>query len=148
MSRKPRWASEAAALAIHERLVAEHGGAPDLLDAGALDTALASPRNRFAHGGRDLFRLAAAYASAVARDHPFRDGNKRVALTVASVSLELNGYRLDAPENDAAAATLALSTRKIDEEGFAAWLRDSSSTIPGRKTRSEKRQGREEPDSR
>jgi len=130
VSRTPKWISKAAVLAIHEQLLAEHGGAPGLLDEGMLDAALASPRNHFAHGQKDLFHLAAAYASAITRDHPFLDGNKRVALTLAGVFLELNGYRLEAPENDAVNAMLALSTRDIDWEGFAAWLHDSSATIP------------------
>ena len=130
MSPEPKWVSKAAVLAIHECLLAEHGGAPGLLEEGRLDAALASPRNHFAHQERDIFRLAAAYAHGITRDHPFQDGNKRVALTIAGVFLELNGFRLEAPENDAVSATLALSTREIDEEGFAAWLRDSCSKIP------------------
>jgi death-on-curing protein len=125
--REPRWVSKAAVLAIHERLVAEHGGAPDLLDEGKLDAALASPRNHFAYEERDLFRLASAYAQALTRDHPFQDGNKRVALTVAGVFLERNGYLLGASEQDAVKAILALVTRELEEEGFAAWLRAASS---------------------
>ena len=142
MSAQPRWISKAAALAIHEQLLAEHGGAAGLIDEGRLDAALSSPRNHFAHGEKDVFRLAAAYAHALTRDHPFRDGNKRVALTLAGVFLELNGFRLEAPESDAAGATLALSTRGIDEKGFAAWLRDSSSKIPVPRSRKRKEGGR------
>ena len=130
MTSEPKWISNAAVLAICDRLIAEHGGASGFLDERKLDGALASPRNHFAHGQTDLFRLAAAYAWAITRDHPFRDGNKRVALTVAAVFLELNGYRLDALENDAVSAVLALSARDVDAEGFAEWLRDSSTKIP------------------
>jgi death-on-curing protein len=128
--REPKWVSKPAALAIHERLLAEHGGPAGVLDEGKLEAALASPRNHFAYGEKDLFQLAAAYAHAITRDHPFQDGNKRVALTLVGVFLELNGFRLDAPENDAVNATLALSTREIDQDGFAAWLRASSSKAP------------------
>jgi death-on-curing protein len=125
---EPKWISSAAVLAICDRLIAEHGGASGFLDVGKLDSALASPRNHFLHGEKDFFRLAAAYAWAITRDHPFRDGNKRVALTVAGVFLELNGYRLDASENAAVSAMLALSAREIDAESFAEWLRDSSAS--------------------
>jgi death-on-curing protein len=116
-------------LAIHEWLLSAHGGPPGILDEGALEAALASPRNLVAYGKPDLFDLAAQYASALTRNHPFQDGNKRVALTVAGVFLEMNGRRLNAPEAEAVTATIALSTRDLDESGFAAWLRKNSSIL-------------------
>ena len=119
-------------MAIHERLLAEHGGLPGLLDGGLLDAALANPRNRHRYARADVFRLAAAYAHGLTRDHPFQDGNKRVALTVAGVFLELNGFRLDAGEAEAVAAVLALTNREMDEAAFAGWLRSSSSALPRR----------------
>jgi death on curing protein len=120
--KEPRWISKLAVLAFHERLVADHGGAPGLLDEGLLEAALAAPRNRFAYEACDIFRLAAAYAWAFNQNHPFVDGNKRVALTVAGVFLEMNGFRLESSEQDASQATLALSSRGMTEEQFAAWL--------------------------
>jgi death-on-curing protein len=97
----------------------------------ALESALASPRNRFAYGTTDLFALATGYASALTRDHPFVDGNTPVAITAAGVFLELNGQRLEAPEEDAVQAMLALSTRELSEEGFTEWLRSSSRPTGG-----------------
>ena len=129
MNRPPRWISLAAILAIHERLIAEHGGAAGLRDLHLLESALASPRNHETHADADTFRLAAAYASALTRNHPFHDGNKRVALTAAGVFLELNGYRLAASELDAAGAARALAERAMDEVAFADWLRRSSRKI-------------------
>jgi death-on-curing protein len=61
------------------------------------------------------------------RNHPFTDGNKRIALTVAGVFMELNGFRLQASEQDAAQAVRALAAREITEEQFAAWLQLTSS---------------------
>jgi death-on-curing protein len=129
VSKPPKWISKQAVLAIHERLLAEHGGAPGLLDEALLDAALASPKNHFAYERADLLRLAAAYAHALTQNHPFADGNKRVALTVAGVFLELNGFHLEASEQDAAHATRALSSREIDEVEFARWLRACSSKL-------------------
>ena len=120
--------SQAATLAIHQMLPAAHGGASGIRDEGLLDSALASPRDRFLHEEPDLFQLAAA-SHALTRNHPFVDGNKRVALTLAGVFLELNGPRLVASEAEAGRATLALSTRELDEHGFAKWLRDSSEAV-------------------
>lgn len=130
MRRSPKWISKQAVFAIHERLLAEHGGAPGLLDEGVLDAALAGPKNHFAYQRADILRLAAAYAYALTRNHPFADGNKRVALTVAGVFMELNGYRFEASEQDAANAMRALSSREIGEVGFADWLRTCSSRLP------------------
>ena len=126
---EPKWISKSVVLALHEALLAEHGGAQGLRDEGLLDAALASPRNHFTYDGADLFRLAAAYAHALSRDHPFADGNKRVALTVAGVFLELNGLRLHASEQDAVSATVALAAKALDEHGFAEWLRISSAPV-------------------
>jgi len=123
---EPRWIPKSAVLAIHAALVAIHGGPAGVRDESLLDSALAAPRNAYGYGSPDLFDLAASYAHAITRNHPFADGNKRLALTVAGVFLELNGYRLAATEPEAVAATVALSSRRLSIESYAAWLRDSS----------------------
>jgi len=115
---------------MHDALLAEHGGAAGLRDDGLLESALANPRNREAYANADLFDLAAAYAHALIRNHPFHDGNKRLALVAAGVFLEINGASLETSESDAVAATLALATRKLDQAEFAAWLRLSSRKRP------------------
>ena len=141
MTKEPAWVSKAVALAIHERLLAAHGGAPGLLDEGLLEAALANPLNRFAYEQADVFRLAAAYAYGITQNHPFTDGNKRVALTLAGVFLELNGFRLEASEQDAVQAMLALSSRQMTEPEYAEWLRRSSSPV-GRAPRARARRRR------
>lgn len=115
----PRWVPKAAVIAMHETLLAEHGGPSGILSEDVLEAALPS----LAQGQPDLFDLAAKYAASLTLNHPFQDGNKRVALTVAGVFLELNGRRLEATEADAVNAILALSTKSMDEPGFAQWLR-------------------------
>jgi death-on-curing protein len=118
------------ALAVHEALLSEHGGAAGIRDLRLLDAALVAPRNRFAYKrGADRVSLAAVYAHALTRNHPFVDGNKRVALTLAGVFLELNGLRLEAPEDEAAQAVRALSEREINEKQFERWLRSRCSKI-------------------
>jgi death-on-curing protein len=126
VKREPRWLLKAAVLAIHERLLAEHGGAAGVLNEGSLDNALAAARNRYLYDNADVFQLAATYAHSLTRNHPFRDGNKRVAITAATVFLGLNGYRFEASKGEASAATYALSERKLDEAAFAAWLKTKS----------------------
>ncbi|HET9328018.1 MAG TPA: type II toxin-antitoxin system death-on-curing family toxin [Candidatus Eisenbacteria bacterium] len=130
---KPRWVPKAAVLAIHEALLAEHGGSPGLLNESALESALANPQNRLAYSEGsvpDYFDLATQYASSLTRNHPFQDGNKRVAFTVAAAFLEMNGFRLDGLEADAVKMVEALSTREVNEAVFADWLRANSAPIP------------------
>jgi death-on-curing protein len=65
---------------------------PGLRDEGALESALARPPDKLAYRQRvDHATLAAACAYGLARNHPFNDGNKRIAFLVAVVFLGLNG---------------------------------------------------------
>ncbi len=131
MTRRIRWMPESAVRAMHAELIAEHGGREGVRDAGLLSSALARPRNRRAYGASSsVFELAAAYGVAIVRNHPFVDGNKRVALAVMYVFLEMNGYRLEAPEIDAAEVMVGLTARKYDEKWLSLWLRDSSTRWP------------------
>ena len=124
--KEPAWLSKMAVLAIHGRLLAEHGGASGLRDESLLESALAAPANHFEYSQADIFMLAATYAFALTSNHPFIDGNKRTAFVSAGVFLELNGYRLEASEPDAVLAVLALSRGELDAEGFSKWLKISS----------------------
>lgn len=123
---KPRWVPKSAVLAMHEMLLAEHGGMPGLVSEDLLESSLASPMHLISYGKPDLFDLAAKYAASLTLNHPFQDGNKRVALTVTGVFLELNGSRLESSEAEAVRAMLALSTRELGESDFATWLRMNS----------------------
>jgi death on curing protein len=119
------WIDAAVVTAIHDEQIAEHGGAAGVRDAGLLESALARPRNIDLYGGPDVFLLAAAYAFGVAKNRPFVDGNKRTALVLCELFLELNGWQNVASDAETLAAMLDLAAGELDEDGFAAWLRDS-----------------------
>ena len=123
MSGIARWVDKRALLLLHGESLAEHGGLPGLRDEGLLDSALARPLNLAAYGQPDLAALAAAYGVGLAKNHPFADGNKRVAFLAVGLFLALNGYRLNASQIEATQAMLAVAAGEIDEAGFAAWLR-------------------------
>ncbi len=125
----PVWLSEAVVLAVHGRLLAEHGGAQGLQDSSLLDSAMARPKQILAYGEPDISDLAAAYASGIIRNHPFVDGNKRTAFMAAYVFLAGNGLRLVATEVDAAQVVTLLAASEIDEATFSAWLRKNSESI-------------------
>ena len=123
---QPFWLSKVAVLAIHGRLLAEHGGASGLRDESLLESALAAPVNHFEYDQADVFTLAATYAHALTSNRPFVAGNKRTAFAAAGSFLELNGHRLTASEPDAVLAVLALSRGEMKSEDFCNWLKLSS----------------------
>lgn len=79
--------------AIHEEVLAAHGGAPGVRDAALLESAVAAPQATSAGKAllRDVVEIAAAYLFYLCRNHPFVDGNKRTALAACLVFLEANG---------------------------------------------------------
>lgn len=122
----PVWVLHEVARAFHESLLAEHGGAAGIRDAGLLESALGRPENLFAYGTPTLFELAAAYAFGLIKNHPFIDGNKRIGFATAVLFLQLNGIRFAAKEVDAVLRTLALAAGEMDESAYATWLKANS----------------------
>ncbi len=122
---EPIWVLEEIVYAIHKRQLAEHGGAEGVRDANLLLSALARPRNLWAYSEAkpDLAALGAAYAFGIARNHPFVDGNKRVALVVCRTFLQLNGVDITANQEEKVEAFLALAAGGMTEGELAAWLR-------------------------
>jgi len=122
--KEPVWIDERDALALHDRLLALHGGAVGLRDDGLLKSALARPQQHFAYAeSPDVVEMAAAYTCGIVRNHPFVDGNKRTGFVVGVLFLELNGYRFNASEEDAAQMVLELASGNLDEAGYIAFLR-------------------------
>jgi death-on-curing protein len=117
------WIDPSVILAVHDEQIAEHGGSAGLRKRGLLESALARPLNLAAHGKPDHADLAACYGVAIAKNHPFADGNKRTAFVAVELFLTLNGWKLSASDADAVIAMLAVADGKIDETGFAEWIR-------------------------
>ena len=112
-------------LALHADQVRTHGGSPGLRDSGLLESALDRPRNRLGYAPEsDLFSLAASYGFGIARNHAFVDGNKRVAFQAVYLFLGLNGFRIEAPEEEVVAVVLALASGELAEVELSSWLRD------------------------
>jgi death-on-curing protein len=127
--KEPRWLSATMIRTIHSSQVQEHGGSLGLRDQGLLDSALDRPRNRFHYAPEaDLFDLAAAYGFGLARNHPFVDGNKRVAFQAMYVFLGLNGFRIEAEEIEVVRVILGLAAGHLLEPELAGWLRHHTSS--------------------
>jgi len=124
MGPAPRWVTRLVVEAVHTDQIREHGGRAGLRDEGSLESALARPRQRLAHEpSADLAGLAAAYGFELARNHPFVDGNKRVAFLAMAVFLGLNGTAIECPEVEVVTVMLALAAGELSEDELADWLR-------------------------
>lgn len=121
--KEPQWLSKTFMLAVHDRLLAEHGGASGLRDEGLLESALARPQHLFSYDEPTLFDLAASYAYGLAKNHPFVDGNKRSAFVAAITFLEVNDRELTASEVDATQTMLDLASGSLSEAQYASWLK-------------------------
>jgi death on curing protein len=124
---EPVWMSEAAVLAIHDRSLARHGGAPGIRDMGLLLSALARPRQHFAYAGTvDIIELAAILTAGIVKNHPFVDGNKRTGFIAGVSFLKANGFIFAATSAAVVQAVLDLAASAIDEAAYAAFLRAST----------------------
>ena len=119
-----RYLSLGEVVVLHRALVAQTGGAEGIRDLGALESSLAQPRATF--GGDDLYPTlidkAAALGYGLAMNHPFIDGNKRIAHAAMAVFLELNGSGLEAAVDDQERLMLDLAAGLLDRAALLAWL--------------------------
>jgi death-on-curing protein len=118
-----RWVDTDVAYAIHDRQLAEHGGLDGVRVRGAVDLALAQPRNLVDYAEPDAADLAAAYAFGLARNRGFADGNKRTAWVVARLFLADNGCRIRFKPGDAVKTMEAVASGTVGEAALAAWFR-------------------------
>jgi death-on-curing protein len=110
---------------LHAESIGEHGGLPGLRDEGLLESALARPRNLHAYEGvADVVMLAASYGVALAKNHAFNDGNKRIAFIATLTFAAVNGWHVEADQAEAAAMMLEVAAGSVGADGFAAWLRE------------------------
>ena len=124
---EPVWLDAELILALYPNIVEVSGGAVGVRDEGLLRSALARAENRHAYEGvEDLAELAATYAVAVAKNHPFIDGNKRAAFLCLGLFLSDNGWELTAEPLDAAEVILKVAAGETGIEQLAVWVREHS----------------------
>jgi death-on-curing protein len=114
--------------AIHDDQIREHGGVPGIRDESGLESALARPQQKWHYAGpTDPPALAAAYTFGLVRNHPYRDGNKRIGFLAMATFLELNGYDLAATDAEVVAEIVALADGRFSEDALADWIRQHRS---------------------
>jgi death-on-curing protein len=122
----PRWLTREIVIVLHGELIVEHGGASGLRDEGVLESALARPQQKHHYESGDIAALAAMYAFGLCSNHPFVDGNKRVALASLDVFLRINGWALMATEVDAVTTITELASGQLSEKDLAEWVRKNA----------------------
>lgn len=122
-------------LAAHEAVIGEHGGSLGIRDLPLLESALARPQHAgaYAKSPLDVPRIAAIYALGISRNHPFIDGNKRVALVVLETFLELNGYTLTAGDAECVTVFWALAAGELNDDEFSEWVEKNA--VPRKRRR-------------
>ena len=109
------------ALAIHQILIREYGGADGVRDMGALESALHRPQTGYY---KDIIEESAALLESMAINHPFLDGNKRVAFGVTEAFLKINGFKIESSSEEIYLKWMKLfnsNTFRYDE--LEPWLR-------------------------
>jgi death on curing protein len=122
---EPIWIEKRIVLAVHDELVAEHGGLQGIRDLNLLESSLNSPKHLFFYQNPKpcLEALAARYAYSLTRNHPFNDGNKRTAFFACVFFLEQNEIETNFAHDASFLMMLELSVGKIAEAQFV-WCQE------------------------
>ena len=127
----PLWIPRFIVDSIHFEQLKEHGGSYGVRDEGALDSALARPQHKHAYEEEaDLADFAAAYAFGIVRSHPFVDGNKRTGFMIAYTFVGLNGYEIDASQDEVEQTIVRLADGTLSERKLAEWIREHMCEAP------------------
>ncbi len=116
-------------LFFQEELIQTYGGTSGVRDESLLESALEQPKVTFT--GKYLHdtlpKMAAVYGYHLCNNHPFIDGNKRIAFVAMNIFLQRNGFEIVATEKEAYKMMMELSSGKLLKEGLINWLESNIS---------------------
>lgn len=119
----PNYLSVADLLAMHMVVIKRYGGTDGIRDMGALESAVARPQSGYY---KDVIESAAALLESLAINHPFLDGNKRVAFAATDTFLRINGFRFTSDSNSIYKALMKFfDTGNFKLASLEPWLRSS-----------------------
>lgn len=122
-SREPLWLSRVVVDAMHHDQLREHGGLPGVRDENVLESALARPQQQWHYAEKtDVPTLAAAYGFGLVKNHPYRDGNKRIGFLAMVTFLEMNRHAFDATDAEVVVEILALADGRLSEAELTDWV--------------------------
>lgn len=115
-------------LAYHEDQITTYGGSQGIRDEGLLESALAQPQASFdgKYVHETIFEMTAAYGFHICKNHPFVDGNKRMALIAMYTFLYVNGYRLIADKKSLYAVVMDLARGKIEKGELTMFIKENT----------------------
>lgn len=123
-----RFLDKATILVFQENQILNYGGSQGIRDEGLLESALAQPQQSF--GGEyvheTIFEMAAAYGYHLCKNHPFIDGNKRIALVAMYTFLYVNGWKISADKKALYAVIISLASGKLEKKELAEFLEKNS----------------------
>ena len=115
-------------LEIHADQIQRYGGSSGLRDPGQLEAALFRPQTGYY---ADLIEEAAALWESLSQNHPFVDGNKRVAFAATYTFLAINGWQLFSDPDATYRFMLDLyDSQSFNFEALVAWLRQNTRRAP------------------
>jgi len=118
-------------LFIHHRIIEETGGSHGIRDISLLQSAVARPESSF--DGKDLYTdlvtKAASLMHSIIKNHPFVDGNKRTAITSASIFLLRNGFRVNASNRELERFTLNVASKDVELNEIAEWFKKHTKKV-------------------
>ena len=115
------------AIEIHSVLIRRFGGPDGIRDLGLLESALYRPQTGYYES---LDEMAGALFESLIKNHPFIDGNKRVAFFATDVFLRMNGYKLQVEPKIAHSFLMSLfDSNTCDLEHLLPWISESLQEI-------------------
>lgn len=120
----PRFLSKEAILAVHQQQIARFGGSLGIRDEGLLESALGAAEQCWFYTD-DVYQVAAQYCVSLVHNHPFVDGNKRIAAAAILLFLELNQLRLKLSSEQLYALVIDVVVGELSREQLAAYLFDA-----------------------
>lgn len=120
---EPLWLTRLVVDAIHADQVREHGGLSGVRDENALESALTRPQQKWHYSAADIATLAAAYGFGLIKNHPYRDGNKRIGFLAMATFVEINGVELIVTDAEVVSEILSVADGTESEEELADWIR-------------------------
>lgn len=116
-------------LAIHHDQIERYGGSHGLRDLNLLESAIERPKASFMGEEfySDIFEKAAALLHSLLLNHPFLDGNKRTSICSGARFLFINGFNLNADQEELVSLALQIESKKMDLDQIASWFKEHSS---------------------
>ncbi|PIV52729.1 MAG: type II toxin-antitoxin system death-on-curing family toxin [Elusimicrobia bacterium CG02_land_8_20_14_3_00_37_13] len=113
---------------LHKRIIESTGGQEGLRDTGLLESAVYRPMATF--GGQelypDIFDKASALIHSLISNHPFFDGNKRTSYESMRIFLRINGYDIEAPDNQKYKFVMDIANHKLNLSDITNWIKHYS----------------------